>query len=91
MFVAVFIVVKLLANLFSSVIRAVHLGIIDRVAGALFSAAIWLLAMSVAVNLYLAVEPDDRGVFKHKDKPWREAVVDLAPNIMGYLSTECKA
>lgn len=89
-FVAVFIVVKLLANLFSSVIRAVHLGIIDRVAGAIFSAAIWLLAMSVAVNLYLAVEPDDRGVFNHGDKPWREAVVDLAPHIMGYLTTEYK-
>lgn len=90
-FVAVVVVVKLVAGLFTKVISAMHIRIIDRVAGAVFSAAIWALGMSVALNVYLSAAPADRGEFNKRDKPWRSAVVGFAPQIMGYLTTEHKA
>jgi membrane protein required for colicin V production len=66
-------------------IRAVHLGIADRIGGAIFKAALWGLALSFVLNLStLVLGPE---AIAHDDsKPWRGAVMDFAPSVMGFLS-----
>ena len=85
LFVVVFLASTLIGRLLKAVLKAVCLGFLDRVAGALFSAAVWLFLTSIALNVYLVAEPEQSGLFKVPSKPWREAVVDFAPAALGYV------
>lgn len=86
LFVAVYLLCFIVARLFSTTLSALHLGIINRVAGAVFAVFTWAVIISVATNLYLVVEPKDEGFFMNRNKPWRPAITQLAPNLMGYIA-----
>lgn len=86
-FVVVFAGVRLIAGLFSTALSKMHIRILDRVAGAVFSAALSVFAMSLLLNVYLAIAPDDRPRFETPGKPWRYAVVYFAPKVLGYITT----
>ncbi|MCM1067445.1 MAG: CvpA family protein [Muribaculaceae bacterium] len=87
-FVAVFAAVQMVARLFSTALGKMHVRILDRVAGAIFSGALSVLAMSLLLNIYLAVAPDDRPRFDTPGKPWRTAVLCFAPKVLGYITTD---
>lgn len=86
-FAVTYLVVKLVASLCTKALNAIHLSIINRVGGVLFSVGAWLLILSIVLNVYLAVAPADIDKFNDPAKPWRTAVARCAPALMGYLQT----
>jgi uncharacterized membrane protein required for colicin V production len=73
--------VRVAVYMVRSMLRALHLGIIDRVAGALFSVFQWLLGLSVVLNVWLAVFPDSDLRTDSQDAV--DAVLSLAPAVFG--------
>lgn len=86
LFLTVYIGVFLLAKLLGATLSAVHLRPFDRVAGALLRIATWLILTSIVLNVYFAVCPSDQSRFLSPSKPWRAWVVNIAPELMGYIS-----
>ncbi len=86
LFIVVFIAARLVAGLFAKALDALHIRLLDRIAGALFSVGLWALAASILINLYLAAVPADTSVFENPAKPWRTAVAKFAPALMGYAN-----
>ena len=86
LFVAVYLGCNLLARLISSLLKAVKLGFLDRLGGAVMRTFLWLLFTSLAINIYLGICPSDRPRFERADKPWRNLTVQLAPKLLGYLA-----
>ncbi|MDE6300127.1 MAG: CvpA family protein [Muribaculaceae bacterium] len=87
-FFVAYLSVWLAVRALRAVVRALHLGIIDRLAGAVFTTLLWSLMLSLAVNLY-AVATDDAALLDgDARKPWRTVVVRLAPVTLGYLGRE---
>lgn len=86
LFVAVFLGAALVARMIYAILKAVKLGFVNRVAGALFRAALWLIVTSLLINVYLGFEPAQKAAFQNPAKPWRHAVVQLAPKVLGYLN-----
>ncbi len=84
-FVAAYLAVWLIFRLARRTVHGLHLGIVDRAAGAVFKAALWLLALSMALNVWMLVRGDE-GDIRDSGRPWRGAVVDLAPVLLGYLT-----
>lgn len=85
-FVATYFGVWLLARLFGAAVSAMHLRPFDRIAGALFRIAEWLIITSIVLNVYLAICPSDRAAFSNPAKPWRTTVVKIAPALAGYIT-----
>ncbi len=88
LFIVVYLLCFLVARLFSSTLSALHLGIINRVAGAVFSLIIWVVVISIGINVYLVIEPKDKGFFMNRNKPWRPTITMVAPNLLGYLAKQ---
>lgn len=84
-FLVAYFAVWLVAKFVRGTVRAVHLGIIDRLAGAVFKGALWLLMLSIALNLYIIVSGPD-STFDDPKAPWRAATVKFAPAVLGYLA-----
>lgn len=84
-FIGTYLLVFLLARLFGAAVSAMKLRPFDRIAGAAFRVAEWLILFSIVLNIYLAVCPSDSASFCRKDRPWRETVVKLAPALAGYI------
>ena len=53
LFIAIYLGVRFVASLFGKALSALHVRVVDRLGGAIFCAAAWMLAMSVALNVYL--------------------------------------
>ena len=87
-YAAVFLVfyfgVLLIAHLVRGVVHGVHLGILDRGAGALFKACLWTLLLSVALNIWAVVAPDS-DLTDVKAHPERAYVLKIAPAVCGYV------
>lgn len=75
----------LVARMLRKTVHAIHLGILDRLGGALFKIGLWGLMLSLALNVMLLITGDDNEI-RRPDKPWRAAVTDYAPAVLGYLS-----
>lgn len=84
-FLAAYCLTWLVARMVRKVFHTVHLGIIDRLAGAAFKVAEWALLLSLAVNFVLLVTGDDERLHE-PESPWRQAIVDFAPVTLGYIS-----
>lgn len=84
-FLAAYCLTWLVARMVRKVFHTIHLGIIDRLAGAAFKIAQWALLLSLAINFVLLVSGDDERLHD-PGSPWREAMVDFAPATLGYLS-----
>ncbi|MBP3537854.1 MAG: CvpA family protein [Muribaculaceae bacterium] len=86
LFVVVFLSATLLGRLLGAILSAVKLRFIDRIGGALFRAALWLLVTSMLINVYLCIIPEDASRFNVPSKPWRGWVADFAPKVLGYFT-----
>lgn len=84
-FLVAYCLTWLVARMARGVIHTVHLGILDRLGGALFKIAQWGLILSLALNFYLLIIGDDERLHD-SGSPWRQATVDFAPAVLGYLS-----
>jgi uncharacterized membrane protein required for colicin V production len=76
-----YLVVRVGMNLMRTMLRVLHLGIIDNIAGAAFNVFQWLLGLSMLLNLWLAIFPDSD---LHTDNQGVvDCVIDLAPTVVG--------
>lgn len=57
LFIVVYVVAILLARLVRGMLEAVHIGILNRVAGAVFNIMEWMLLLSLFLNLWMSVSP----------------------------------
>lgn len=85
-FILTYFGVWLLARLFGAAVSAMHLRPFDRIAGAVFRMAEWLVLVSLALNIYFAFAPGEETAFCSPTKPWRAAVVKIAPALAGYVT-----
>lgn len=83
-FLTAYCLAWLVARMVRGVIHTVHLGILDRPGGAAFKIARGLI-LSLALNFYLLISGDDERLHA-PGSPWRQATVDFAPAVLGYLS-----
>lgn len=83
-FLAAYGITWLVAHMLRSAVRAVHLGIVDRLCGMAFKVLQWLFLLSLGLNVALMIYGDDAEL-RHPGKPWRAAVVELAPKVLGYF------
>lgn len=86
-FIACYFGVRLVARLIRGAIRTVRLGALDSLAGALFSLFEWMLALSLAMNLYAALASSGAALFTGPGHTLRAMVYNLAPAVIGYLQT----
>lgn len=89
LFVVVFVAVVLLARLVHATFSVAHMGLLDRMAGAILQLGIWLVAGSVLLNIYFMVVPPDKERFTD-GKPWRTLVVEAAPTLMGHIAASAE-
>lgn len=57
LFILVYLAAALLANMMRGLLRAVHIGFINRLAGAVFNVMEWLLILSLLLNLWVSIAP----------------------------------
>ena len=83
-FLVAYGVVLLVAHLLRGAVGAVHLGFIDRLAGAAFKTGVWMLILSVLLNVWAAIMPgsDLTDTTAH---PERAHIIRIAPAVCGYV------
>ena len=86
LFLVVFLSLSLVARLLGAILSAIKLRALDRVGGAVFRLALWMLIVSLLLNVYLGICPNDKGRFHVASKPWRGIVADMAPKLLGYIA-----
>ncbi|MCM1029072.1 MAG: CvpA family protein [Alloprevotella sp.] len=90
LFMLTWLIVWLLTRMLHQAIRLVHLGVIDKIGGALFLLAKWALVASMAMNLLKVVQPD-AAVFAAAapgsgwQAPMLDAILAFAPWLWGCL------
>lgn len=85
LFIVGFIAARLVAGLIKTVTHSLHLTVIDRIAGALFSLFEWFLIFSLLLNIWQAFRPDIDITSNSRlaDGRAARAVVDFAPKVLG--------
>lgn len=83
-FIVIYVAVWLIARLFRKVVKTVHLGLFDRICGAIFQAVKWLLVLSLVLNVWILVVGKDE--MRAEGKPWRGLVIDFAPKALGFIT-----
>ncbi len=73
--------VRMVVHVTRTVLHAMHLCILDRAAGALFSVFQWLLGLSVVLNVWLAIFPD--GELRTSNRDVVDGVLTIAPLVFG--------
>lgn len=86
-FVGAYILAWVIVKVFRKTVHAAHLGVFDRIAGAIIKAFIWTFALSIVLNLYLLIKGNQHEL-DNPAKPWRAMVVRLAPSTLGFLNKE---
>jgi uncharacterized membrane protein required for colicin V production len=76
-----YLAVRVAVGLMRSVLRAMHLGVIDNIAGAAFNVFQWLLGLSVVLNVWLAVFPDSE--LRTANQGATDTVIKIAPAVFG--------
>lgn len=84
-FLVGYVAAWLMARVLRKTVHTIHLGIIDRICGAVFKVLQWGLVLSLALNIYMLAAGGDCSL-NESEKPWRRAAVDFAPAVLGYLA-----
>lgn len=84
-FLVVYIGVLIVVRLIRGVVHGVHLGVIDRIAGAVFRAFVYLLLLSIVLNVWAVVAPGSDMV-NTRVHPERARVIVIAPMVCGYVA-----
>lgn len=82
-FIAAYLLGWVITKVFKQAVHSLGLGIVDRIAGAIIKAAIYAFVLSIALNIYLIFKPDKHDL-DAPGKPWRTAVVEFAPKVLGF-------
>lgn len=85
LFVVVFLAVLIAGHVIKGAVKTLHLGFIDKLLGSVVCVAKYLLAMSIVLNLWLAVSPGSE-IFSTQhaaDNVPFEIVLDAAPAVLG--------
>lgn len=88
LYIAAYYAVILIAKLLKFAVKAVLLGPLDSIAGAIVSMAKWMLGLSLALNLWIALFPS-RNPLEHStlfDGKAADAVAEFAPKLLGAIS-----
>ena len=85
-FVVTFVATWLLARMMSKVVKSLHLGIFDRIAGAVFSAFKWTFVLSIVLNIYMFIGGESARSMRDDANTMRCMVIDLAPTFLGSIS-----
>lgn len=88
LFIVAFVLVMIVARLLHTTVRALKLGAVNSILGAVFRLLLWGVVLSACVNAWFAIMPEQRQTFIRHDKPWREWVVKAAPTVVGYINLE---
>lgn len=85
-FVVVYLGAQLIAHLFKTITHALALGFVDRLAGAVFSAFKWMLALSLVFNLWLLMSPktDFASLCPLANGHAIETILALGPCLLGW-------
>lgn len=85
LFIIGYILTRVIAKLLHTVAHAAFLGIIDRIAGAIFSLFAWFLIFSILLNVWQVLTPSDDLAAKSRisDGKAARAIIDLAPRVLG--------
>lgn len=87
-FIVVYILAVLIAKLIRKLTHALCLGVIDRIAGAIFCLFKWFLAFSIVLNVWLAFDPN--AGFQKKSSIGGgvavKAIISLAPTTLGWAN-----
>lgn len=78
LFVLAYLGCIIAASLLRKVVSSLHLGLIDRVAGAALKIFVWAMLVSLALNVWVAFAPESR-----PEGVWARRVENLAPAVMG--------
>lgn len=80
-----YLLARVIAHFIKSATHALKLGIIDRLAGALFSLVEWFFLLSLALNLWQAFRPESNITASSRlaDGRAAAAVIDFAPTLLG--------
>ena len=86
-FLVVYIAFWLIARLLRSILHAVSLGIVDRIAGGVFRIFLWSMILSIALNVVVIFDKDNP-MYRSEEHPWRGIILDLSPTVFGYIEEE---
>ncbi len=89
-FIVAYTVVLLAARVLRGAVGAVHLGLLDRIAGAAFKLCLWMLILSVMLNLWAAVAPAS-DITDTRRHPERARLMAIAPAVCGYVMQHSQA
>ena len=81
-FVVAYFGARLLASLLSATLKKIKLGIINRIAGAVFAPVQWLVILSIVLNIWIAIFPNTK-IMKSTTGIADETIINLAPDILG--------
>lgn len=84
LFVFVYLTVSLIGALVKTVVKGLHLGIFDRIGGAIFCSFKYLLALSLLLNLWLMVNPKNEVFSSPKiiDGSLYKFTLNLGPKVL---------
>lgn len=87
LFLIVYFLVKLLSGALKKLTHALALGFIDRILGAAFGLFKWCLALSIALDLWMAIFPDSTIIKASTlaDGMAAKTILDLAPTLFGSI------
>lgn len=77
-FIVAYLALLMCGSLLRKIAEAVHLGIIDRLAGAAFKLLLWFFVLSIGLNLWSVFVPGQA-----PEGEWAQRVEHLAPVVMG--------
>lgn len=85
LFIIGYILTRVIAKLLHTVVHAAFLGIVDRIAGAIFSLFAWFLIFSILLNVWQVLTPSTDLASKSRISNGKaaRAIIDLAPNVLG--------
>lgn len=83
LFILVYLACILASGLVRKLVSGLHLGLLDRLAGAVFKVFVWALLVSIALNVWVAFMPDSR-----PSGAWARRVEKLAPAVAGMALAE---
>ena len=87
-FIVAFLSVNLIAKLLHATVSALSLSPLDRVAGAIFRAALWIVIASACLNVYFQLAPQSRSAFLDSSRPWRAWILKAAPATVGFIGNQ---
>lgn len=89
-FLLAFFAVKIVAHALGKLISALHLSVLDRLAGAAFRAAVWLFILSICFNVwaYAAPEQAPSGTLAEKVEQIAPAALGIAASKISELQNQ---